>query len=143
MNQAGDCWLWTAACNNMGYGVFRVDGKLRLAHRVAWGLQNGGLSAIDGLELDHRLECPKSCVNPAHLRVTTHKQNLENRVLPSNNTSGARGVTWDKRKNRWKAAVYTGGRCIHVGYFDDVEEAAARAAAKRREVFTHNDADWR
>lgn len=108
------------------------------AQGCARGLQNGGLSAIDGLELTTALSAPRVAVNPAHLGVTTHKQNLENRAAVEQHLRGA----WrdlDKRKNCWKAAVYTGGRCIHVGYSMTLRKAR-RPGRQAQEVFTHNDA---
>lgn len=39
--ELGNCWLWTANRNNKGYGQFSVDGKYKLAHRVAYYLDRG------------------------------------------------------------------------------------------------------
>lgn len=71
------CWPWTAALNNMGYGVinFMVEGKPRLflAHRLLYTLHKGRIPK--GLELDHLCRV-SSCVNPQHLEAVTHRENI-------------------------------------------------------------------
>ena len=45
------CWIWTAHCNNMGYGMLGVDRKMKLAHRMTYELTYGQIPK--GLDLDH------------------------------------------------------------------------------------------
>lgn len=61
------------------------DGKMRLAHRVAYEIHVGPIP--DGLEIDHlcRVRC---CVNPDHLEPVTHRENM--RRSPSWNSVGRR-----------------------------------------------------
>ncbi len=69
----GDCWLWQRALNDAGYGVVYIEGRSRLAHRVAYELYVGSIP--DGLELDHT--CPnRSCVYHGHLQAVTHLENV-------------------------------------------------------------------
>jgi hypothetical protein len=79
VDQKGDCWLWTGYCDRNGYGRidFRDRGPrfTRAAHVVIWELLNGPIPP--GLELDHRPECPKRCVNPLHLEPVSHKTNMQ------------------------------------------------------------------
>jgi hypothetical protein len=138
VDKTGSCWAWLATISPAGYGMFGVNNTMRYAHRVSYELANG--SVPDGMDLDH--VCGnRACVNPEHLRPTTRKQNMENLRGPNKNnlSSGVRGVT--RRGNRWVAQVCHKGRGIYVGRFDTAEEAGAAAAAKRNELFTHNDAD--
>lgn len=136
-------WLWTAATNLVsGYGVLGAGtrGKLVLAHRFAYELLVGPIPF--GKVIDHDYRCPKNCVNPDHLRLATPKQNGENRAgLDAHNTSGVRGVSWDKHRMKWQAYVHHNGKRIGVGRFTDLREAEAAVIAKRNELFTHNDAD--
>jgi hypothetical protein len=39
------------------------------------------------------------------------------------NTSGYRGVSWNKTIGKWWARITLNGKRIHLGYFDDVDEA--------------------
>ena len=67
------CWLWTGCVNNKGYGQARAGGSAWLAHRLMWVLHGGELPPR--MELLHSCDVP-SCVNPAHLSLGTHKDNM-------------------------------------------------------------------
>jgi hypothetical protein len=138
VDKSGECWIWTAGKFAGGYGCY-WDGKSRKAHRVSYEEHFGPIP--EGMQIDHT--CHNTCcVNPAHLRTVTGKQNCENvRGPQSNGTSGYRGVTWHKRDKRWQAAVTHNWERVHLGYFESAEQANAAAVAKRLELFTHNDTD--
>ena len=141
VDKSGECWVWTASCNQYGYGQFRHGGKVVLAHRLAFEWANGGIP--EGLQADHRCH-RRNCVRPDHLRLVTHAENGQNRHgAQSNNATGIRGVSWHKPTRKYEARVALGGKKYHAGYFDTLDEAEAAAIAKRRELFTHDDyADW-
>jgi hypothetical protein len=67
------CWEWTRALNGSGYARIHVDGKLRVAHRVAYELLVGPIP--EGLFLDHLCR-NRRCINPAHLEPVTNRENL-------------------------------------------------------------------
>jgi len=72
----------------------------------------------------------------------TNKQNHEHYRGPQRgNPSGLRGVSWDKRRRKWRAEVGHNGQCYHVGRFESLDDAEAAVIAKRIELFTHNDLD--
>ena len=133
------CWNWTGSKSGTGYGNVRMDGKVTPAHRASYILAHGEIP--DGKLLDHI--CHNTlCVNPAHLRAVSHKQNMENkRAAYSSSKSGVLGVNWHAKSRKWVASVSHNKRRMHVGYFADLEEAKRAVIAKRNELFTHNDAD--
>lgn len=140
VEKSSECWLWTGTLNDDDYGLIGVSGRNARAHRYSWELHVGKIP--DGMFIDHRCR-NHSCVNPSHLRLATNKENTEHRALSDRNTSGYRGVTFNKLRNKWLAQVTHNGRNHYGGYFDDVHEAGAAAKALRNELFTHNDLDRR
>ncbi len=68
------CWLWTAAKNDDGYGLFsgRPGGGTVRAH--IWSYEHAVGPVPDGLQLDHLCR-KRSCVNPAHLEPVTSAEN--------------------------------------------------------------------
>lgn len=69
------CWLWTASKDQNGYGRIGTGrrGHSDYAHRVSWKLVNGDVPV--GMFVLHDCDTP-SCVNPAHLRIGTQKDNM-------------------------------------------------------------------
>ena len=131
-DRPGECWPWPGAKNREGYGQIRFNGRMQIAHRVAYELHIGPVP--DGLVLDH-ICYERACFNPAHLEPVTNAQNLQNRSgLDANNTSGYRNVYWDKRKSRWRVAMKLDGVRHYGGYFRSLEESAAAAERLRKEL---------
>jgi len=66
------CWLWRGALlQRGGYGAFRLEGRTRRAHTVAWELCKGQPAKT---QLNHVCNVA-SCVNPSHLYEGTKSQN--------------------------------------------------------------------
>lgn len=111
----------------------RIDGHYYLAHRLAWLLINGEWPPQ---EIDH-INRIRDDNRWANLRLASHSQNHANCGLRSDNTSGYKGVQFDKQKNKFLAQAYKDGKRIHVGFFDDPAEAHVAYCAKSKEL--HGD----
>lgn len=85
------CWEWTGALSNKGYGRFRIGKKLYLPHRVVYELTYGKIDKDK--EICHKCDNPL-CVNPTHLFMGTHSDNMKDcfkkgrLVIPINNRKG-------------------------------------------------------
>ena len=72
VDKTAECWFWTAALDQDGYGKCRRDGVKR-AHRVAYEELVGPIP--NGLSLDHLCR-NRACVRPDHLEPVTNRENL-------------------------------------------------------------------
>lgn len=119
-----------------GYRQIKLDGKLYLAHRLAWLYVHGEwptdlLDHINRNRVDNRL---------ANLRLSDKYLNRQNTNTPANNTSGAKGVTWNKTLNKWHARLSLHGKRYHVGWFLDKDAAVAARHAAEVQMHLHRSA---
>lgn len=78
-SRPNECWPWTGAVFDTGYGAFWLAGNNVGAHRVALFLARGQTSAREhGTNICHTCHNPR-CVNPAHLYLGTVKDNAHDR----------------------------------------------------------------
>jgi len=59
-----------------------------------------------------------------NLRKCTQKENNRNLPMMITNTSGFRGVWWDKFKNKWHSNISVNNKTIHLGRFKNIKDAA-------------------
>jgi hypothetical protein len=77
INDSG-CWEFTGALDTMGYGLMKIESKLMKAHRVSYEFATK--TAIPhGMCVIH--DCDnRRCINPDHLRLGTHQENMTDMV---------------------------------------------------------------
>lgn len=112
-----------------GYRAIMIKGQKYKAHRLAWMYITGvwpvnQIDHINNIKDDNRF---------SNLREASNAQNVRNQGMRKSNSSGFRGVGKVKRWNRWYAAIFVGGKRLHLGFFRTAEEASVvyEEAAKR------------
>ena len=94
-------------------------------HRLIMGAELGeSVDHISGDGLDNRR---------GNMRLVSHAENLRNQRVRVNNTSGLKGVSWNKRAGKWVANIRVDGKSQYLGLFIcPVEAHAAYCEASER-----------
>jgi len=118
-----------------GYHYACVDYSCYKLSRLVFCWHHGDLLGslidhIDGDPTNNRIE---------NLRLVTNAENGRNAKKSSRNKSGVTGVYWYKASRKWHSQIRVDNKQIHLGYFDDFDEAvAARKAADIKYNFHKN-----
>jgi len=84
-------------------------------HAICKVVEGENVDHINGNKLDNRR---------SNLRICTVSQNGANRDKQKNNSSGFKGVFWNKRDNKWLAQIRVQRKQIYLGQYVDKELAA-------------------
>ena len=123
--------------NEQNYRRIKIDNKLYMAHRVVFMYHYGYMP----LEVDH-IDCDRQNNRIENLRAVSKKENCWNRKMPTNNTSGIKGVCWHKSTNRWYVQLQVNKKMKYLGIYEDIELAelvAIEARAKYHGEFARNN----
>lgn len=113
------------------YLFVRINGQQLLVHRILYKLYHGDFDEC--MQIDHINGCHFDN-RKSNLRLVDNSLNQRNRRKTNrNNTSGAKGVTLDKRTGRYTARIGHNAKNVHLGNFSTFEEArnARRLADKK------------
>lgn len=122
--------------HSQGYLTGRIKGQMILAHRAAWAYHYGEwpAQAIDHINqnrTDNRID---------NLRDVPQGENAKNQRRRSNNTSGVTGAYWDADRKKWAASIsLPGGKCVALGRYDKLADAAAARKAAEVEYGFHEN----
>ena len=118
-------WKWYAKSSKWGYYAVReqhisgsgkkeIKERIRMHRLIMNPPKNKQIDHINHNGLDNRKE---------NLRIVTNSQNAMNCRNRSDNTSGYKGITWDKSKNKWQAQIIVNQKNIHLGRYSNIQGA--------------------
>lgn len=103
---------------NTGYRRIRINNTNYLEHKVIFLYHKGYMPCcVDHIninKLDNRIE---------NLREVNFSENSRNQKIRCNNKSGIKGVCWNKKSNKWQASLTINRKQMHLGYFNNLEDA--------------------
>jgi len=114
------------------YITVGLNKKQYAAHRIIFAMHHGYMPPqvdhINGDRQDNRIE---------NLRASNNTLNSYNKGLSAQNTSGVKGVSWDKTKNKWHAQLNYNGKNRHMGYWKADEKHLAQEFIQLAREMTH------
>lgn len=109
-----------------GYAIAQTQNGVLLLHKVI-------VDAPCGYDIDHINGHGSEWDNrKCNLRVCTHMQNTWNQKLSVRNSSGYKGVSWNKMLGKWHAYITCNHKRINIGFFEDIDDAVE--ARKQAEI---------
>lgn len=132
---------------NDGYIHFHnanYDGKMTRGHRILYCkyYDIDYLSLPRHLQIDH-INMKRDDNRIINLRLVTRKMNYGNQGKYKNNTSGCKGVFWHKQREKWRAQIGHHKKRIHLGYYDNIENARQAYNLKAHELNEQENACYR
>ena len=97
----------------------------RHLHRDIYPEHAGQVDHINGNGLDNR-RC--------NLRLCSPSENRQNARLRADSSTGVKGVSWERARNKFVAYVHANGRCVFREHFETLEEASEAVVAARKRI---------
>ena len=97
---------------NDGYISVKVKGKNTRVHRLVYELHNGKID--DGLVVMHKCDNP-SCINPDHMKLGTHKENMEDKSEKNRTPKSQVRLTQDQKLELCLSSLTESGICKKYG----------------------------
>jgi hypothetical protein len=110
----------TGFLDQKGYRRIKIEGRSVLAHRAIWAWMT---NKWPGLDIDHANGVP-SDNRWSNLREATESQNSANGRMSVRNTTGKKGVCYDRKRRKFSAQIRVEGRLIFLGRYCNIEDAA-------------------
>jgi hypothetical protein len=125
-------WKWY--CSSVGYAVRDIPCNTNNRKRKTILMHREILNTPDGMDTDH-INHNTLDNRKCNLRICTRSQNEANKGLRRDNTSGIKGISWNKQIKKWHAQMKQNGKLIHVGYFSNIEDAINSYLTEYKEFY--------
>lgn len=137
---AFECWLWIGGLKSNGYGQINDDprddkyiGRKLAAHRVAYEIAFGPVP--NGLHVLHRCD-NRACVNPRHLFLGTHQDNMADMFAKGRHAHGESQPTRKLNQHQVRAirwlAIHDAGSQVDLAREFGVSESNITQILMRR-----------
>lgn len=113
-----------------GYRRIVIYGKKYMGHRLVWLYFNEDLpnriDHVNGIKDDNEIK---------NLREITVSQNAMNQKKQENCSSQYKGVTWNKKQEKWQVSICKNQKAKYLGLFNTEKEAALIYNKNAKEIF--------
>lgn len=117
------------------YDVILSNAGKRKHYTVHRLVANAFIENMNGKNCVDHINNNKTDNKVTNLRFATNQENNFNRSMRSDNISGAKGVTWQKKTNKWRAYIKFNNKYIHIGVYKTIEEATVARQLEAKELF--------
>lgn len=120
------------------YGYKRVNlyanSKMKVVntHKI---VANAYLDKIENKNSIDHINGDKTDNRVSNLRYCNASENMRNSAISSRNKSGIRGVNFHKKTGKYRASICHNNKSIHIGYYDNCEDAKNARQLKANQLF--------
>lgn len=116
------CHQWRIAIEkrtsyNIAYAMTTIENTTIRMHNLILPLENSELV------IDHK-DCNGLNNQRSNLQRITQAQNTQKKRIGNSNTSGYKGVSYDKKRAKYYAYIQVNGKSMNLGRYEEVEQAA-------------------
>ena len=125
-----------AGDNGHGYLICNLyENAIGKSHKIHRLVANAFIKNPNNKEcVDHK-DNHRTNNHLTNLRWATSKENNQNSNMRKDNTSNFKGISWHKRTNKWRARINIDGIEIHIGYYENLEDAKIARVNRANKVF--------